>query len=233
MNRTKIVHPQRATTPGWHRQIIGKLIKLCGPIGPPCKICTSLTAWFCACQAWGSMPKKSATCTGLVAERCWATPTSPNGFGPTRHQNRTHIRQLNESAQIWQRACMGSGLCKSIKVSWKRNHVPMYISITVTIAVHTFRRCVSGAIRMYHHIISYPYSAWMQDTWCHILFWNALYISIHCGTGSMVVLPCGTCFAPASQSDYLCGPSALLPHLRIHHQVLQGPAECGAVSSAD
>ena len=36
--------------------------------------------------------------------------------------------------------CIGSGLCKSIKVSWNRNQVPMYISSAVTSPVHICRR---------------------------------------------------------------------------------------------
>lgn len=36
--------------------------------------------------------------------------------------------------------CIGSGLCKSIKVSWNRNQVPMYISSAVTSPVHIWRR---------------------------------------------------------------------------------------------
>ena len=106
----------------------------------------------------------------------------------------------------WTNACIGSGLCKSIKVSWNRNQVPMYISSTVTMPVQT--------CNWFHHW-NHSSSKWEIR--------RRIKLTQHSQE------PCEICCAPASQTYFPCDPSVPPLHHRTPQQISQ-ISQCPAIA---
>ena len=115
---------------------------------------STLNKWWWrphACQATGSKPKKSATWREskwnkqvklIELKSSLKTIQISTKSKATILVSEFHVVTVAHFPGQWSlpvSTCIGSGLCKSIKVSWNRNQVPMYISSAVTMPVHTWR----------------------------------------------------------------------------------------------
>lgn len=153
-----------------------------------------------ACQATGSKPKKSATWREskwnkqvklIELKSSLKTIQISTKSKATMLVSEFHVVTVARFPGQWSlpvSTCIGSGLCKSIKVSWNRNQVPMYISSAVTMPVHTWRfvstcrdfaQDVKTQPSFYMHTksqIKYVYGPQYTETYPSILYSTLIFI---------------------------------------------------------